>query len=403
MSFSGVLRRLRMGAITMAAVFLSGAAAMPSADAIARERAELVPLAFAALPGWDDDDHDAAFATFLRSCAGPDRDAPANTVTVRPGIALSDDLAAICALAPDWPRTAREFFEAHFAPHRVVPREGRPFLTGYYEPEYDGVREAHPDFPAPLRARPPDLVTRNAENPLSGIDESLAAARRLPDGSHVPYPERAAIMDGEIDDLAPPIVHLRHAAQAFIIHVQGSARIRLEDGTVMRVGYSGRNGHPFTAIGRLLVERGVIPLQEMSLARLLGWLEDPANAQAADALMRENRSYIFFTEYPAEDPQSGPIGGAGVALTPHRSLAIDRTIWPYGLPIWLSGTLPDARNREKPLAQLMIAQDTGSAITGVARGDYFAGSGDEAGRQAGYIRHRPDFIVLLPRASGGDQ
>lgn len=384
----------------MAAVFLTGTAALESTDAVARERAELLPLDFAALPGWAEDDHDAAFAAFMRSCDGPAREAP---VTLRPGIALSEDLAEICARARLWQGGARDFFEAHFIPHQVIPSEGRAFLTGYYEPEYEGARQPGPEFSAPLRARPPDLVTRNAENPLPGIDEGLAAARRLPDGSHVPYPDRAAIMDGAIDDLAPPIVYLRHPAQAFIIHVQGSARIRLDDGSVMRVGYGGRNGHPFTAIGRLLVERGVIPLEEMSLARLLGWLEDPANAAEADALMRENRSYIFFTENPALDAESGPIGGAGVALTPHRSLAIDRTIWPYGLPVWLSGMLPDADNREMPLARLMIAQDTGSAITGVARGDYYAGSGDAAGKQAGYIRHRPDFIVLLPRAAGGGQ
>ncbi|MCC5978058.1 MAG: MltA domain-containing protein [Salinarimonas sp.] len=381
----------------MAAVFLAGTAAPETTAAQARERAELIPVDFAALAGWEDDDHDAAFAAFLRSCDGPARDAPDNTVTLRPGIALGDDLARICEAARSWQGEARAFFEAHFSPHRIIPNEGRPFLTGYYEPEYDGSRAPHPDFPAPLRARPPDLVTRNAENPLPGIDESLAAARRLPDGSHVPYPDRAAIMDGAIDALAPPIVHLRHPAQAFIIHVQGSARIRLADGSVMRVGYAGRNGHPFTAIGRLLVERDVIPLEEMSLERLLGWLEAPENAKAADALMRENRSYIFFAENPVLGAESGPVGGAGVALTAHRSLAVDRTIWPYGLPVWLSGTLPDADNRPQPLAQLMIAQDTGSAITGVARGDYFAGSGDEAGRQAGHIRHRPEFIVLLPR------
>lgn len=387
----------------MAAVFLTGTAALESVDAVARERAELVPLDFAALPGWGEDDHDAAFAAFMRSCDGPAREAPDRPVTLRPGIALSDDLAEICARARLWQGGARAFFEAHFIPHHVIPDEGRPFLTGYYEPEYEGARQPGPDFSAPLRPRPPDLVTRNAENPLPGIDEDLAAARRLPDGSHVPYPDRAAIMDGAIDDLAPPLVYLRHPAQAFIIHVQGSARIRLDDGSVMRVGYGGRNGHAFTAIGRLLVERGVIPLEEMSLARLLGWLEDPDNAAQADTLMRENRSYIFFAENPALDAESGPIGGAGVALTPHRSLAVDRTIWPYSLPVWLSGMLPDAQNREAPLARLMIAQDTGSAITGVARGDYFAGSGDEAGRQAGYIRHRPDFIVLLPRAAGGGQ
>lgn len=357
--------------------------------------ARLEALTFAALAGWPDDDHDAAFTTFLRSCRAMGDGAPA----LRPAAETGVRLAAACEAALRWEGTARAYFERHFTPHRVLPETGRPFLTGYYEPEYDGAREADATFSAPLRARPSDHVRFETGETPPGWPEGLIAGRRTVDG-YQPYPDRAAIEDGALGDAAAPLVFLRHPAEAFIIHVQGSARIRLAEGGVMRVGYAGRNGHPYTSIGRLLVERGQMSRDEMSLERLLGWLQDPQNQAQARALMRENRSYIFFAENTALAPEEGPVGGAGVPLTPHRSLAIDRGIWPYGLPVWLQGVLPDADGAGQQLARLMIAQDTGAAIIGPARGDYFTGSGARAGDQAGFIRHRPDFVVLLPRPPG---
>jgi membrane-bound lytic murein transglycosylase A len=357
--------------------------------------ATLEALGFEALQGWADDDHTAAFATFLRSC----RAMAAGASAIQPAEETGTRLALACEAALRWEGTARAYFEQHFTPHRVQPETGRPFLTGYYEPEYDGAREADATFSAPLRARPSDHVRFEAGEMPPGWPEGLTAGRRTVDG-YRPYPDRGAIEDGALGDAAPPLVFLRHPAEAFIIHVQGSARIRLAEGGVMRVGYAGRNGHPYTSIGRLLVERGRMSREEMSLERLLGWLQDPENADEARALMRENRSYIFFAENTALAPDEGPVGGAGVPLTPHRSLAIDRSIWSYGLPVWLQGVLPDADGAEQNLARLLIAQDTGAAIIGPARGDYFTGSGARAGDQAGFIRHRPDFVVLLPRPLG---
>jgi membrane-bound lytic murein transglycosylase A len=190
------------------------------------------------------------------------------------------------------------------------------------------------------------------------------------------------------------VVFLREPGEAFIIQVQGSARIRLTDGSVMRLAYAGRNGHPYTSIGRILAEQGTLPLAEMTLERLMGWLRDhPADAKN---LMRRNRSYIFFREATELGPEGGPIGGAGIPLVPGRSLAVDRTLWSYGLPFWLEGTLPLTLERGEPLRRLMIAHDTGSAIVGPARGDFFAGSGPEAGTRAGLLRHGTRFVALLP-------
>ncbi|MGP9820714.1 murein transglycosylase A [Salinarimonas sp. NSM] len=355
--------------------------------------ARLERVAFADLPGWEADDHAAALAAFQVSC-GPILEGRA---ALRPAAAAGVDLLAACRAAlPVAPADARAFFERVFVPHRVIPPSGRGFLTGYYEPELAGALAPTARFATPLRARPAGLVSLAEGETRPGVDAALRAALRDGAGGFRPVPTRAEIEEGALGDAAPAIVWLEEPGEAFIVHVQGSARIRLDDGRVLRVGYAGRNGHPYTSIGRLLVERGAIDRDAMSLERLLGWLRE--NPDEARALMRENASYIFFTLLDSHDDALGPIGGAGVPLTPGRSLAVDRGLWPYGLPFWLSGALPDADGVVHPLARLMVAQDTGSAILGPARGDWFVGSGARAGTRAGLIRHATDFVVLLPRS-----
>ena len=163
----------------------------------------------------------------------------------------------------------------------------------------------------------------------------------------------------------------------------------------MRVAYAGRNGRSYTSIGRLLVQQGEMDLESMTLEKLIGWLKD--HPGPAKTLMRQNQSYIFFREATELAPEDGPIGGAGIPLVPGRSLAVDRSLWAYGLPVWLDGQLPVTLDHAEPLRRLMIAQDTGSAIVGPARGDFFFGSGEEAGRRAGLLRHAVRFVVLQPK------
>lgn len=358
-------------------------------------QARLEPVAFEDLAGWAEDDHAAAFSTFAQTC----RAVEDGVASLRPAITPSLDLTEACRAALTTRITisadARLFFERHFQPMRVVPANGGGFLTGYYEPEFRGSRIASPTYRVALLDRPDDLVTAPQGETLPGLDPTLQAGRRA--GAHYePYPDRAAIEDGALGARARPIVYLREPGEAFILHVQGSARIRLDDGSVMRVAYAGRNGHPYTSVGKLLVQQGTMALETMTLERLLGWLRD--NPEPARALMRQNRSYIFFREASELADSQGPIGGGGIPLTPGRSLAIDRTIWPYGLPIWLDGTLPETLDRSEPLRRLMVAQDTGSAIVGPARGDFFVGSGEAAGTQAGLMRHAVTFVVLQPKS-----
>ncbi|WP_230531709.1 murein transglycosylase A [Microvirga roseola] len=385
------VRRFGLACLFLSALTMSSAQAAASALA---GQARLEPVSFESLSGWKEDDHAAAFQAFLRSC----RALLTQSIELRPALASQADLQAVCrkasTLAGPSKAEARHFFEANFQPFAVAPSSGEGFLTGYYEPEFQGSRTPDSTYSVPLLARPEDLVTIPQGETLPGLDPALQAARRRAEG-YEPYPDRAAIENGALGALAEPVVYLREPGEAFIIHVQGSARIRLRDGSVMRVAYAGRNGRPYTSVGRLLVQQGVMDLETMTLEKLMGWLRD--NPGPARELMRQNQSYIFFREADELAPEDGPIGGAGIPLVPERSLAVDRTLWTYGTPIWLEGQLPLALDRTEPLRRLMIAHDTGSAIVGPARGDYFFGSGTEAGRRAGLMRHPVRFTVLLPK------
>lgn len=361
------------------------------------QEADFSPLAFSALPGWRHDDALAAFRAFLETCRPLAEGAPAQRLGVKPPAALVTICRKALAEPPADNAAARAFFEAHFQPFEVRPRSGSGFLTAYFEPEIMASHARTAEFPVPVLARPADLVTFQPDEPRPpGIDARYAAAR-LSEGVHSIFPDRAAIWAGALAGQGLEIAWLRDEAELFITQVQGSARLTLTDGSHARLTYAGRNGHPYTSIGRILVEQGEISLPEMSLERLMGWLRaDPARGRA---LMERNPSYIFFALEPMLDPARGPIGGAGVPLTTGRSLAVDRTLWPYGLPVWIEASPLTPGGPRAALDRLMIAQDTGSAIVGPARGDFFMGPGAEAGQRAGLVRDTMRFVVLWPRGS----
>lgn len=366
------------------AAILSVVAALAASGARAEPK-DLAPVAFSELKGWAGDDHASAFRVFLKSCAMIDAGAPA----LRPGVPAGAALAEVCARArtagASTRKAARAFFEANFRPFRI----GRGTLTGYYEPEAKGSLVETPHFTTPMLGRPPDLVSMMLGETLPGIPSNIQAARRRGEGFE-PYPTRAEIEDGVLGELARPLVWLDWI-DAFFIHIQGSSRVKLPDGRMIRLAYDGRNGRPFTGIGRLLVEKGEMTKEVATMAQIRAWLAK--NPDEGRALMRRNESYIFFKIDEVLRPEDGPRGAQDVPLTPGRSLAVDRALWPYGLPMWLDGRFPEGER----IRRLMIAQDTGSAIKGLARGDYFAGTGDRAGAVAGGMRQQTDFVVLLPK------
>jgi membrane-bound lytic murein transglycosylase A len=354
----------------------------------------LEPVDFARLAGWAEDDHLAALRAFARSAqalaAGQTSPRPAQSA---PPELVANARAALCPdIATD--REARLFFEMRFRPFRVVAQNGAGFLTGYYEPCVPASMVETEEFRWPVLARPADLVTFGLGAAPVGFPNEVSAARRLSDGSLVPYADRAVI---EAKRCAP-IVWVRDAVEAFLIQVQGSAQVEFPDGRRARLAYDGRNGLPYTSIGKILIETGEIAEGEMSLAALKTWLR--RDNDRGLAMMRRNRSFVFFKLIDDFDAGLGPMAGAGIPLTPLRSIAVDRTIWAYGLPFWIDAELPWVDEAPRPFRRLMIAQDTGSAIVGAARADLFFGSGDAAGQRAGAIRHHTDFIVLLPQ--GGE-
>ncbi|MDQ0325416.1 membrane-bound lytic murein transglycosylase A [Rhodopseudomonas julia] len=330
-------------------------------------------LSFVSLPGWIEDDHRAALRAFRKSAERlfaeatplPDR---------LPGL----EAAAAAALrlpADPSPAEARSFFESYFVP---APAAAKGYLTGYYEPVIEARREPTDAFSVPIY-RPP------AEAAQTEVTDRVPAC-----------PDRAAIEAGALAGRGLELAYVRDPVDLFFIHVQGSARLSLGGGQHMRIGFAGKSGHAYTSIGRLAVERGYLAKDAAGKAGLELWLK--MHREAGRRLMAENRSFIFFNEIVDLAPEDGPLGAAGVPLSAGRSLAVDPGFAPFHLPVFVSAP-PLAGFGADAFRRLMIAQDVGSAIKGRGRGDIFAGSGAEAGKAAGEIRHHGVLRLLLPKAS----
>jgi membrane-bound lytic murein transglycosylase A len=337
---------------------------------------DTAPVSFADIAGWAGDDHAAALAALRLSLAASGEPS-----------ALADRVAAL-GDAPS-PQAARQFFEENFTPRRVAPQAESAIVTGYFEPELRGSLERTPEFGVPVYALPADLVLVTAENRPEGWPADHTGGRQTPNGL-VPYFTRQEIESGALAGRGLDLLYLADPAECFVMHVQGSGAVRLPDGTCLRLGFSGKNGHPYTSIGKLLVQRGELEAATATLDALLAWVR--ADAERGRLLMQENASFIFF-HIREGDPQ-GP-SAHGVPLTAGRSLAVDPRYHRLGAPIWVEakGLADDAG---RPFQRLMIAQDTGSAIRGQVRGDIFWGSGEAAGRIAGATKHPCNFIVLIP-------
>lgn len=345
------------------------------------------------LAGWKDDDHGAALQA-LRQSASVLSDHPPKARGTVDAAALAAILARAHTLPPDLsPARARAFFEKEFAPFEIVPDTGAGFFTGYYEPIVTGSRNLTDHFSTPLYRVPDDLVEFDPASPPPGLDPALRFARRARN-SLVPYYDRSEIEAGVLAGRGLELVYLADPVDAFFIHIQGAARIRLAEGGEMRVSYAAKSGHPYTPIGRVLIEAGGLEAGKATMAAIRGWLA--ANPDSASPVMAKNRSFIFFREAPVDDPGLGPIAAAKVPLTAGRSLAVDRLLHSFHSPVWIDTMMSGGA----VFRRLMIAQDTGSAIVGPARGDIFFGSGDKAGVIAGEMASRGRFVLFAPR--GGE-
>jgi membrane-bound lytic murein transglycosylase A len=335
---------------------------------------------FAEIAGWASDAHELALAALLKSC----RKSGSVTPACKAALALGDNASR---------EAARAFFEAHYSPHTLEGYSSSGFVTGYYEPEVRGSREKVGAFQVPVYRRPDDLVTLVPDTYRAHFNEQLTAMRRG-GNEFVPYYTREDIEAGALEGQDLELLYLDDPVELFFMQVQGSGLVRLSDGSTTRLSYAGKNGYPYSSIGKLLVERGELALDAASMDNLKAWLR--ADPERGRRLMLENRSYIFFRELWAHEMEAGPIGAEGVALTPGRSLAVDASYHVLGTPIFVAAPkLSDEGGR--PFQRLMIAQDVGSAIKGPERGDIFFGSGEAAGKLAGPARQEAKFFILRPR------
>ncbi len=310
----------------------------------------------------------------------------------RSGLTQAGDWASACAAAATTSEAeAQGFFQGQFTAVAVTPAGATPgsgFATGYYEPEIAGSRTPAPGFPVPLYKRPPDLIDVNLGSFVADW-KGRTLRGKLEGTSLVPYADRGAIMAGALKGRGLELAWAADPYEAFFLEIQGSGRLRLPDGSIMRIGYAGQNGRDYVAIGRVLVERGDLPRGGASMDTILAWLR--ANPGKAPALLAANPSAVFFRELTGD----GPIGAMGVAVTPGLSLAADPAFVPLGAPVLVETTLPG----NLPLAALMVAQDTGGAIKGPNRVDLFRGAGAAARAEAGALAAKAGITLLLPRAA----
>lgn len=352
---------------------------------------QLSPIDFPSLDGWQGHDHAGALAAFLLSCREMLEQGTGFRRPVRFGGSPSSWRSA--CLAAFEAKDPQAYFTTVFRAYRVHDAERvQGLFTGYYEPEVEGSRSRSARYHVPLYRRPPDLVNFG-EATVEGSGYSFG---RLIDGQPAPYLTRRQIESGALADQGLEIVWLQDWADAFFIHVQGSGRVRLAEGGTLRLSYAAKSGLPYTGIGGLMVQRGILREDAMSMQAIRAWMA--LHPRAARELMWENRSFVFFREVTLEDAALGALGAQHVQLTPRRSLAVDRSFWMFGTPVWLDTTAPSGNGGiESSFRQLLIAQDTGSAIRGLARGDVYWGFGDAAASIAGPMKSPGRMMVLLPR------
>lgn len=358
----------------------------------------LVPARFSALPGWDEDDPTPLLAAMARCREHIRTVKPYKTGSL--GVTAGELLALLDAAEvqkPEGPEAVRAFFEAECVPFLIEKADDTSgFVTAFYEPEVAVRAEPDAEHRYPFYRRPADLVDIDDGNRPAGFPPGFAFGLEK-NGVIVEHPDRGDIERGCLSGRGLEIAYARSKVDVFFAHVQGAARLVYPDGSVRRITYAAKSGHPFSAIGRLLIDRGEIDAATVSMASIRDWLA--RHEEQVDAVLWHNSSFIFFKEAEVEDLSLGPVAAAKVPLVAGRSLAVDRLIHTFGLPFFISSDSLTHMDGGKPFRRLMLALDTGTAIVGPARGDIFTGSGDAAGALAGHVRNAATFHILIPKAA----
>lgn len=379
----------------MLSLILSSCAEIPVAEKDEKPPLVLRQSSFANLPGWQDDDFQNFASAYEKSCTRILKASPDKQFGNLKEAGTYGDWQKPCrdflGLINPSPAALYTFFEHHFTPYTVsAGQDPEGLFTGYYEASLRGSRTRQGPYHYPLYTRPDDLVMVD----LGEFRDELKGQRiagRVKGGNLKPYETRAEIVEGNWPHNDKVFVWVDDPVDAFFVQIQGSGVVELDDGNTMRIGYAGQNGHPYYAIGRELIVRDHLTKENVSMQSIREWLA--AYPDEADEIMNTNKSYVFFHELDGE----GPLGGEGVALTAGRSLAIDRSLLSYGLPLWVDIDHPTQENQK--LQRMMIAQDTGGAIRGPVRGDVFWGYGAEAESLAGPMKSKGRYWILLPKNS----
>jgi membrane-bound lytic murein transglycosylase A len=334
---------------------------------------------FANLPGWNEDDHAAAYQAFQRSC---------NSWQTR---ADQQDMSQLLPLGKigDWKQLCktkvgngqyRQFFEQHFRPYAVAFQgQFQGLFTGYFLPELHGSIHRSERYSVPIYAKPKEIVHKNGQY------------GHLVNGQLHPYHSRAEINGGALSGKGLELLWVDNAIDAFFMEIQGSGRVIMDDGRIQNLSFAGKNGHPYSAIGKQLIDSGAIAKEQMSMQAIRAWLVK--NPQQAQALMQKNACYVFFRPSDTHATEEA-VGSMNVALTPHHSLAVDKSIWPMGIPLWLDAEHPNGQQR---IRHLLMAQDTGTAIKGVIRGDVYWGHDESAAEIAGLMQSQGRYFLLVPK------
>jgi len=365
--------------------------APPSPPAVTR--AQFTQVEWSALPGWRDDPMAAAWPAFVVGC---------RALLARPAAQTIWQAPCTASTTVDGTNTAsvRAFFEAHFSPYRIAA-DGNDvgLVTGYYEPLLAGSRTPTPDYPIALYGAPDDLLVVDLADLYPELKDKRVRGR-LQGRKVVPYWSRAELERNPDLLTGKALAYVADPVEAFFLEIQGSGRVALNDGSVMRLGYADQNGHPYRSVARVLIDRGELTRDTASMQAISNWVK--AHPDQARALLDENPSYVFFRELPRAAPGSleaaidGPFGSLGVPLVAERTIAVDARFVPLGAPVYLVTTQPTSN---ATIARLTLAQDTGGAIRGPVRADFFWGFGTQAGREAGRMRQDGRMWLLWPKGA----
>jgi len=367
---------MRRGGIALALTVALTAPALAREVPMVLRHAHVVPLTFAQMQGWRHDDHRASYGAFLKSC-GAILNA---SKKARARHAMLGGLYIACEQTtkldkPD-DAQARQFFEENFRPMRIAKAgDVDGFFTGYYETEVEGSLVKTADYKIPFYGIP-----------------SKYKGRSTVFGQY----DRTQIEAGALDGKGLALCWVKDPVDVLFAQIQGSTRVKLANGELLRLNYIASNGKPYYPVGKYLIDQGIIARQDMSMDRIRDWME--ANPTEAKVLRDKNRSYVFFEKTPLM-PTTQILGAQGVPLTPLRSAAVDKSLHIYGTPIWIDANLPLlSEEPSTPFRHLVIAQDTGSAIVGPARADIFFGVGNLLGHVAGRLKDHGEFVMLVPKS-----